>query len=275
MFPTPDFVRRLSGDLQRDLFAFLPELLLCATIVLMLLVRLVGALNRAHMAELALGMAMLALASALWFWPEAWSTEGPVPTVGGKAGFSGLVVFDKFGLFVRIFLLAFLCLSLWLSLLTGLPDREDSADYSTLLVGGTLGMMLMVSANHLLTAFLAVEMASVPSYVLAGFLKGRRQGSEAALKYVVYRARVGVMLYGISLITASTARNCRQSPGPLRALKRRCLCRSSSERFASLLVWVSSSRRSRSTFGAPTCSRALRRRLGHSCRSHPRRPPWP
>jgi NADH-quinone oxidoreductase subunit N len=202
MFPSPDFVRRLSGDLQRDLFAFLPELLLCAAIVLMLLVRLFSAMNRAHMGQLALAMSLLALASAVWFWPDTWADEGPVPQSGGHAGFGGLVVFDKFGLFVRIFLLAFLCLSLWLSLVTGIPDAEDSADYSTLLVGATLGMMLMASANHLLTAFLAVEMASVPSYALAGFLKGRRQGSEAALKYVVYGASAsGIMLYGISLIT--------------------------------------------------------------------------
>jgi NADH-quinone oxidoreductase subunit N len=204
MFPTPDFVNRLSSDLQRDLFAFLPELLLCAAIVIMLLARMVTALSRVHMAPLALAISALALVFAISFWPEPWATEGPVPVAGGKTAFGGLLVFDKFGQFLRIFLLAFLCLSLWLSTLTGIPDREDSADYSTLLVGGTLGMMLMASANHLLMAFIAVEMASVPSYALAGFLKGRRQGSEAALKYVVYGASAsGVMLYGISLIAGS------------------------------------------------------------------------
>jgi len=53
----------------------------------------------------------------------------------------------------------------------------------------------------MLTVFLAVEMASVPSYVLAGMLKGQRKSSEAALKYAVYGAgAAGVMLYGISLI---------------------------------------------------------------------------
>src|SRR5262249_57107882 len=84
---------------------------------------------------------------------------------------------------------------------TGIADRADSADYAALRVGGILGMMLMASANHLLMVFIAVEMASLPSYVLAGFLKGRRQGSEAALKYVVYGASAsGVMLYGISLL---------------------------------------------------------------------------
>ncbi len=44
-------------------------------------------------------------------------------------------------------------------------------------------------------------MASVPSYALAGILKGRRKSSEAALKYAVYGAgAAGVMLYGISLL---------------------------------------------------------------------------
>src|SRR5207247_4724168 len=87
------------------------------------------------------------------------------------------------------------------TLQTGIPDREDSADFHVLLLGGTLGMMLMASANHLLMAYIAVEMASLPSYALAGFLKGKRQGSEAALKYVVYGGGAsGVMLYGISLL---------------------------------------------------------------------------
>ena len=61
--------------------------------------------------------------------------------------------------------------------------------------------MVMASANNLLMVFLSVEMASVPSYVMVGFLKGRKDSSEAALKFVVYGAgAAGVMLYGISLL---------------------------------------------------------------------------
>jgi len=68
-------------------------------------------------------------------------------------------------------------------------------------LGATLGMCLMASANHLLMIFMAVEMASVPSYALAGLLKGRKASSEAALKYAVYGAgAAGIMLYGISLL---------------------------------------------------------------------------
>jgi NADH-quinone oxidoreductase subunit N len=204
MFPRPDFVNDLSAGLRRDLLAFLPELILCGTIVAMLLARLATRLSRAHLAVFALFTTAAALFAAISEWPAPGSSRGLIPDSGGAPGFSGLLVFDLFGLYLRAFLLLFLCLSLWLSLVTGIPDREDSADYATLLVGGTLGMMLMASADHLLTTFVAVEMASVPSYALAGFLKGRRKGSEAALKYVVYGASAaGVMLYGISLITGA------------------------------------------------------------------------
>jgi NADH-quinone oxidoreductase subunit N len=62
-------------------------------------------------------------------------------------------------------------------------------------------MCIMASSNHLLSLFLGIEMASVPSYVLAGIVKGRRRSSEAALKYAVYGAgAAGVMLYGTSLL---------------------------------------------------------------------------
>ena len=101
-------------------------------------------------------------------------------------------------------MLAAALLTVLLTLLTGIPDRADSADFYALLLGGTLGMMLMASASHLLMVFIAVEMASLPGYALAGFLKGKRTGSEAALKYVVYGAAAsGVMLYGITLLSGT------------------------------------------------------------------------
>jgi NADH-quinone oxidoreductase subunit N len=102
---------------------------------------------------------------------------------------------------MRVFLLTFAVLFIVLARLTGIADREDGQDFYVLALGATLGMSIMASANHLLTIFLGVEMASVPSYVLAGIVKGRRRSSEAALKYAVYGAgTAGVMLYGISLL---------------------------------------------------------------------------
>ena len=116
--------------------------------------------------------------------------------------FGGLLVFDHFGAFIRGLLALFLVLMIALTVLSGIPDAEDGPDFYTLLLGATIGMMLMASANHMLMFFLGIEMASVPGYVMVGFLKGRRESSEAAFKYVVYGAgAAGVMLYGISLLT--------------------------------------------------------------------------
>jgi NADH-quinone oxidoreductase subunit N len=113
----------------------------------------------------------------------------------------GMVRFDSFTVFFRMFLCGFTALTIWLTRMTGIPDNEDSPDFYTLLLGATIGMSLMASANHFLMIYIAVEMASLPSYAMAGFLKGRRDASEASLKYVVYGAGAsGIMLYGISLL---------------------------------------------------------------------------
>jgi NADH-quinone oxidoreductase subunit N len=198
-------INALLEGLSRDSLAFLPELLVCGVIVLLLLLRLFPFLDRLHLGWLALlaTLAILGVGCCQWvgecsnlLTPEQAATDGK-PLVS----FTGMLVYDRLTLFIRLFLLGFTALIIWLSMLTGIPDREDSADFYCLLLGAMLGMMLMASANHLLMIYLAVEMASLPSYALAGFLKGRRQSSEAALKYVVYGGgAAGVMLYGISLL---------------------------------------------------------------------------
>ncbi len=128
--------------------------------------------------------------------------------------FTGMLVYDSMTVFFRMFLLTFAFWFIILVRMTGLADKQDGQDFYTLLLGSTLGMCLMASANHLMTIFLGVEMASVPSYVLAGIIKGRRRASEASLKYAVFGAgAAGVMLYGISLLAGFSARPiCRRSP---------------------------------------------------------------
>jgi NADH-quinone oxidoreductase subunit N len=189
-------IPELQQALGRDLGNFFPELLLCVGIVMMLLMRLFKVFDWLHLGVVA-GAASLA---ALWVSITQWQTVSSVLATP-EPMFSGLLVYDAFTVYLRLFLLGFSALTVWLTLLTGIPDREDSGDFYTLILGATLGMMLMASANHLLMVYIGVEMASLPSYALAGFLKGRRQSSEASLKYVVYGGgAAGVMLYGISLL---------------------------------------------------------------------------
>lgn len=198
MFLSPKVIETLQSQTLLDCRDFLPEIILCGAIVGMLLLRLFNALNRMHMGWVALIFTLAALGVSIGQW---YDNSGPANDNTAVQLFSGLLVFDRFTIFMRLFLLAFTALVIWLSLLTGIPDREDSADFYSLLLGSAVGMMLMASANHLLMVFIGVEMASLPSYALAGFLKGRRQSSEASLKYVVYGGGAsGVMLYGISLL---------------------------------------------------------------------------
>lgn len=184
------YVGSLVGS-SGDLAAFGAELILVGTIIAMLLARI--ATDRLHMGVLA----ALGTGLAAWFALQQWSSDAFVH----REIFQGLLVADDFALYIKLFLLVFTFLIILLTMLTGIPDVEDSADFHTLLLGSVIGMSLMASANNLLMVFLAVEMASVPSYAMAGFLKGRRQSSEAALKYVVYGgASAGVMLYGLTLL---------------------------------------------------------------------------
>lgn len=194
-------VEGLQTGLTLDAMAFLPELVLCGTIVLLLVLRLFPSLRRAHLGAVTMGLLLVALIVSGLQWTGAYGFDSPDARGGRAEMFTGLLMFDNFTVFLRVFLLFFTTLVVWLSLLTGIPDPEDSSDFYVLLLGATLGMCVMSSANHLLMVFLGVEMASLPSYALAGFLKGQRRASEASLKYVVYGGGAsGIMLYGISLL---------------------------------------------------------------------------
>ncbi|MFO0791489.1 MAG: NADH-quinone oxidoreductase subunit N [Pirellulales bacterium] len=189
-----------SNTMDVSLPLFRPELIICATIVVMLVARI----PRFTAWIDSLWVALLGVAVAFWYALP----EGGVAAIGAVERhelFTGMLVYDSMTVFFRLFLVAFAFAFIILVRLSGLTDREDCQDFYTLLLGATLGMCLMASANHLITVFLGVEMASVPSYVMTGIIKGRRRASEAALKYAVYGAgAAGVMLYGISLLAGLT-----------------------------------------------------------------------
>jgi NADH-quinone oxidoreductase subunit N len=199
----------LTGTLTDTLDVSLPlfrvELAIAATIVLLLLCRMLPVLRKFDSAVVALG----GVAFAFWYaWCDLRALPGSPWTFADVAAsparqelFGGLLVFDSLTASIRLLLAGFLVLYIVFTKVSGIPDGEDGADFYTLVLGGALGMCLMASANHLLMVFMAVEMASVPSYALAGMLKGRKASSEAALKYAVYGAgAAGIMLYGISLL---------------------------------------------------------------------------
>ncbi|HZZ45027.1 MAG TPA: NADH-quinone oxidoreductase subunit N [Tepidisphaeraceae bacterium] len=117
--------------------------------------------------------------------------------------FHNLLLTDPVSTFWKGTLLLFTAavLILWFATHDRSHDTSDAPEYLTLLLGATLGMSLMASTNHLLMIFLSFELASLPSYVLAGFRKTHRLGAEASLKYVLFgAASSAVMAYGLSLL---------------------------------------------------------------------------
>ena len=84
-------------------------------------------------------------------------------------------------------------------------DRVHQGEYYALLLTCTLGMFFMASSSNLLMAYLSLEMVSLGSYVLTGFLPHSRRSSEAALKYLIYGGVAsGTMIYGMSWIFGMT-----------------------------------------------------------------------
>ncbi|MGL4511880.1 MAG: NADH-quinone oxidoreductase subunit N [Lacipirellulaceae bacterium] len=188
-------VPSLSADTTAvSLPLFVPECALAATIVVILLARVLPGLRRVESFWFALAGLLVACAGV------AAEARGGLVAIPRIELFTGMLVHDATGVYARGLLVGFGVLYAVLSRVTGLATRDDGQDYFTLVLGALLGMCLMCRANHLMTVVLGVEMASVPSYVLAGFIKGRRLSGEAALKYSLYgAAAAGVMLYGMSL----------------------------------------------------------------------------
>ena len=182
---------------------FEPELALCVTIVVMLLLRVFDGTRRIDSFWVALAgsfVALLLVIKGIGQIDQQTIADG-VESIKAQTIFTEMLVYDSMTVFFRGLLMSFAVLFVIFTKISGIPDREDAADFYCLVLGSIIGMCLMVSANHLLIVFLGIEMASVPSYVLVGMLRDNRKSSEASLKYVIFGAgTAGVMLYGISLL---------------------------------------------------------------------------
>lgn len=177
-----------------ELRAFAPELWLIAAIIAVLLAPFFTRKSNIVCGLVALTGLCLALASAIFMAFD--------PTTVGEH-FRGLLVADQVTALWKILLLLFTIgiVFMWFSTTADTMHEGDGPEFFTLLLGATLGMSLMAATNNLLMIFMCVELASLPSYVLAGFRKTNRIGAEASLKYVLFGAATSaVMVYGLSIL---------------------------------------------------------------------------
>jgi NADH-quinone oxidoreductase subunit N len=115
--------------------------------------------------------------------------------------FGGMFVSDPFAVFSKVLILMASALALVIS--QDYMENQGIArfEYVILIIFATLGMMLMVSANNLLSLYLGLEMQSLSLYVIASFNRDDEHSTEAGLKYFVLGAVAsGMLLYGSSLV---------------------------------------------------------------------------
>ena len=121
------------------------------------------------------------------------------------AGFNGMVVVDGFALFLTLLFLGSGLLGI--ALAHDYLKRMDieRGEYYSLLLFSLSGMILMALASDLIIVFLALELLSIPLYVLAAFAHPRLDSEEAGLKYFLLGAfATGFVVYGIALIFGAT-----------------------------------------------------------------------
>ena len=183
-----------------DLAFIKPELVISATLVIIVLFDLIFSSKK----KLLPYISLIGIVVAGYFVSNQFGTA--VTTFKTSLKY-GMVVVDNFSSYFKIVVLLASFIVVIFSMLSSEvnSNEERHGEYYTLLFGMILGMFLMSSASDLILIYLSIELLSLSSYVLAGFVKNTIRNSEASLKYVIYGGvSSGIMLFGISLVYGLT-----------------------------------------------------------------------
>jgi NADH-quinone oxidoreductase subunit N len=119
--------------------------------------------------------------------------------------FNGVFIGDSFARYMKLLVLGGSALSLILAMPNSEANGVHKFEYSVLAVLATLGMMVMVSANDLMSLYIGLELQSLALYVMAAIKRDDKRASEAGLKYFVLGAlSSGMLLYGASMVYGFT-----------------------------------------------------------------------
>ena len=176
----------------QNLTLFIPELLLCALAIGVLMLDLFLGRDQKRWLPIVAVAGLLAFAvTAMLQWDPS---RAPV------LEFWGSYSIDSFAVFFKVL---FALVGVLIVLLSTDFFRKVYAygEYFSLLLFALFGMVLLAGAVDLITIYLAFELVSLVSYVLAGYLRRDAKSNEASLKYFLYGAAASaVMIYGMSLL---------------------------------------------------------------------------
>lgn len=198
MQETPFHIKSLLDQVVSGLPGLLPELVLTATFILSIFSGVFTDRFWRHstFSVVLLGMVAAAVCSGV-------ELNNPAT----ESLLFGTVLPDTFAGYIRIFVAA-ACMLFAVSVFAN-PDftahRKQTSDLYSVLIAIHIGLNLMAMATHWLMLFVTIEMVSIGSYILVGYLAKEARQTEAAMKYALFGAVCSaVMLYGLSLLYGFT-----------------------------------------------------------------------
>jgi NADH-quinone oxidoreductase subunit N len=173
-----------------EVLRLLPEIILIVVAtVIMVAEALRGTRDARPLGRVAVG----GLLAALWASASVWANPG--------FGFNNSVVLDGFSAFFRALVIVAGLLAVLLAQQYLRREGVDGGEYYSLILFSVAGQCIMVSGTELIVLFIGLEISSIATYVLAGYLRDDRRANEAAIKYFLLGSfATAFMLYGVAWI---------------------------------------------------------------------------
>ncbi|HEY6251850.1 MAG TPA: NADH-quinone oxidoreductase subunit N [Candidatus Angelobacter sp.] len=178
-----------------DYIRILPELVLTAFGIAVMILDpfLPPGQSRRRLGVLSLFGTLVAIAAA--FYQLKWY----------GVAWSGMVQVDSFSVFFHILIPAISAICILASLEYLDQQKINSGEYYGLILFGTVGMVLMSSAIELVLIFIALEISSISTYILAGYRRRAAMGTESSIKYFLLGSfATAFFLYGVALMYGAT-----------------------------------------------------------------------
>lgn len=186
---------------------FSPELILALGVVVLVLAALVPSIKERRVEVAVSALLILTIAGILLYQQgyKVVADENALPGYLHLGNGNQVLRVDRIAVFFKGLFILTAFLGVLLSIRSKELMAEHYAEFCALLLSVTIGMIMMATSVDMLMIYLGVEMVSILSYVLAGFMRGSIRSSEASLKYLLYGALAsGAMIYGMSILYGFT-----------------------------------------------------------------------
>ena len=186
-----------------------PEAALLALICVIMVAHLFWAKEKQETRLMMSAIVTLAIAAGLVIYAAMPAATGSVIAENNAStiqyAFTNMFVVDAMATLLKVSLLLAVAVTIIYSRAYLATRKLFSGEFVCLILFGTLGMMVMVSANHFVTLYLGLELLALSSYALVGLNRDSAKSTEAAMKYFILGALAsGLLLYGISMVYGAT-----------------------------------------------------------------------